>query len=68
VHDLKTLRIDPVASGIDVIVSGHTHVPKIDTVDGVLRRLPLILTGSTAQGRPQVVPAHFLRAKRRSIS
>jgi hypothetical protein len=36
VHDLKVLRIDPVASGIDVIVSGHTHVPKIDTVDGVL--------------------------------
>jgi uncharacterized protein len=35
-HDLKTPRIDPVASGIDVIVSGHTHVPKIDTVDGVL--------------------------------
>src|ERR1700731_2411382 len=31
-HDLKALRIDPVASGIDVIVSGHTHVPKIDTV------------------------------------
>jgi uncharacterized protein len=36
VHDLKTLRIDPVALGIDVIVSGHSHVPKIDTVGGVL--------------------------------
>jgi uncharacterized protein len=36
VHDLKTLRIDPVALGIDVVVSGHSHVPKIDTVDGVL--------------------------------
>jgi predicted phosphodiesterase len=33
---LKALRIDTVASGIDVIVSGHTDVPKIDTVDGVL--------------------------------
>ena len=36
VHDLKTLRIDPVAVGIDVVVSGHSHVPKIDTIDGVL--------------------------------
>ena len=46
-HDLKTLRIDPVASGIDVIVSGHTHVPKIDTVDGVLYLNP----GSAGQRR-----------------
>jgi putative phosphoesterase len=36
VHDLKALRLDPVALGIDVVVSGHSHVPKIDTVDGVL--------------------------------
>jgi uncharacterized protein len=36
VHDLKTLRIDPVALGIDVVVSGHSHVPKIATVGGVL--------------------------------
>jgi putative phosphoesterase len=36
VHDLKILRIDPVALGIDVVVSGHSHVPKIETVDGVL--------------------------------
>jgi uncharacterized protein len=35
-HDLKTLRIDPVVIGIDVIVSGHSHVPKIDTIGGVL--------------------------------
>jgi uncharacterized protein len=35
-HDLKALRIDPIAAGIDVIVSGHSHVPKIDTVGGVL--------------------------------
>src|ERR1700722_16190408 len=35
-HDLKTLRIDPVAFGIDVVVSGHSHVPKIDTIGGVL--------------------------------
>jgi putative phosphoesterase len=35
-HDLKALRIDPAATGIDVVVSGHSHVPKIGTVDGVL--------------------------------
>ena len=35
-HDLKTLRLDPVAAGIDVIISGHSHVPKIDEIDGVL--------------------------------
>ena len=35
-HDLKTLQIDPIARGINVVVSGHSHVPKIYTADGVL--------------------------------
>lgn len=35
-HDLKTLQIDPAARGIDVVVSGHSHVPKVETVGGVL--------------------------------
>jgi putative phosphoesterase len=35
-HDLNTLQVDPVAEGIDVIVSGHSHVPKLNTVDGLL--------------------------------
>jgi putative phosphoesterase len=35
-HDLNSLQIDPVAQGIDVIVSGHSHVPKIANVDGLL--------------------------------
>ncbi len=34
-HDLKTLQSDP-GAGVDVIISGHSHVPKIDTVGGVL--------------------------------
>ena len=34
-HDLKTLKVDP-GAGIDVIISGHSHVPKIDTVGGIL--------------------------------
>ena len=35
-HDLNSLRIDPIARGIAVVVSGHSHVAKIDTADGVL--------------------------------
>jgi uncharacterized protein len=35
-HDLKSLRIDPAERGIDVVVSGHSHVPKINTTGGVL--------------------------------
>lgn len=35
-HDLNNLRVDPLAEGIDVIVSGHSHVPKVATVDGLL--------------------------------
>jgi uncharacterized protein len=35
-HDLNKLQIDPVADGIDVIVSGHTHKAAVETVAGVL--------------------------------
>jgi uncharacterized protein len=35
-HDLNTLRIDPAAEGIDVVVSGHSHAPKIQTIGGVI--------------------------------
>ena len=34
-HDLKTLHIDPRAD-IDVIVSGHSHIPRVDRMDGIL--------------------------------
>ena len=62
-HDLKTLQVDPVDSGagIDVIVSGHSHVPKIDTVGGVLylnpgsagrRRFKLPITLATLEVTP----------------
>jgi hypothetical protein len=58
---LKTLQIDPVALGIDVVVSGHSHVPKIDTVGGVLylnpgsagrRRFKLPITLATLEITP----------------
>jgi putative phosphoesterase len=35
-HNLKELDLDPAAAGIDVVVSGHSHRPKIATVNGVL--------------------------------
>ncbi|RXH31114.1 phosphodiesterase [Bradyrhizobium nanningense] len=59
-HDLKTLQADPRAC-IDVIVSGHSHVPKIDTVGGVLylnpgsagrRRFQLPITLATLEITP----------------
>jgi predicted phosphodiesterase len=35
-HDLKTLGVDPAARGIDVVIFGNSHVPKIEKVRGVL--------------------------------
>lgn len=35
-HDLNALAIDPADLGIDVVVSGHSHRPRIGTVNGVL--------------------------------
>jgi len=60
-HDLKTLQADPAAS-IDVIISGHSHLPKIDTVGGVLylnpgsagpRRFKLRITLATLDVSPE---------------
>jgi predicted phosphodiesterase len=36
-HNLKELGLDPTAAGIDVVVSGHSHRPKIETVGRVQR-------------------------------
>lgn len=35
-HDLAQLDIKPKAAGFAVVVSGHSHVPKQETHDGVL--------------------------------
>ena len=35
-HDLGELQIDPAVCGIDVVVSGHSHRPRVETLDGVL--------------------------------
>lgn len=36
IHNLAELDLDPVAAGIHVVVSGHTHAPRIESRDGVL--------------------------------
>jgi putative phosphoesterase len=35
-HDLGDLAIDPKAAGVDVVVTGHSHRPKIERRSGVL--------------------------------
>ena len=35
-HNLKELKLDPAASGFDVIIFGHSHRPRIATKNGVL--------------------------------
>ena len=36
IHDLADLQIDPLAAGVRVVVSGHSHVPGVRESDGVL--------------------------------
>ena len=36
IHDLARLDLDPRASGISVVVSGHSHQPQIQQREGVL--------------------------------
>jgi predicted phosphodiesterase len=59
-HDLEALHID-VRIGIDVIISGHSHVPKIQRIDDVLyinpgsagpRRVKLPITLATLEIAP----------------
>jgi uncharacterized protein len=35
-HDLAQLDLKPQAAGFHVVISGHSHVPKQETRDGVL--------------------------------
>jgi putative phosphoesterase len=46
-HNLKEIEFDPAASGFDIVVSGHSHRPKIETKGGVLYVNP----GSTGPRR-----------------
>ncbi len=46
-HDLNELDIDPVAAECNVVISGHSHIPKIEKQNGVLFLNP----GSAGQKR-----------------
>jgi uncharacterized protein len=35
-HDLGDLDLDPAAAGFDMVVSGHSHMPKVETRQGVV--------------------------------
>lgn len=61
-HDLNTLDFDPATRGINIVISGHLHVPKIATVGGVLfvnagsagrRRFRLPITLATLDVTPE---------------
>lgn len=62
-HDRATLALDPAAAGIEIVVSGHSHQPKVETRDGVLYlnpgsagprrfRLPVALATLDLAGKP----------------
>ena len=78
-HILGELDLDPQASGFHVVVSGHSHQPKIETRDGVLYlnpgsagprrfRLPVSLARvevSNAVIRPQIIELSVASSTRR---
>lgn len=35
-HDVKALDLDPAAAGVDVVIAGHSHQPRIAKNNGVL--------------------------------
>jgi len=62
IHDRAQIDIDPVAAGVDVVVTGHSHQPSIEERDGVLYvnpgsagprrfRLPISVGELTVVGR-----------------
>jgi hypothetical protein len=53
-HDLFGLDLDPVAAGIGVIVSGHTHQAEIKQIGGVLYLNPGS-AGASRHGRPLTI-------------
>ncbi|HWX76548.1 MAG TPA: metallophosphoesterase family protein [Candidatus Acidoferrales bacterium] len=35
-HDINELQLDPVSCGVELVISGHSHRPRIETIHGVL--------------------------------
>jgi putative phosphoesterase len=73
-HDLQQLQLEPGSRGINVVISGHSHQPRIATINGVLylnpgsagpRRFKLPVTVATLQltaGRVRPLIHHLGRA------
>jgi putative phosphoesterase len=36
IHDLGDLDLDPAAAGFDLVISGHSHMPKVEMRQGVV--------------------------------
>lgn len=62
IHDLAQLDFEPRAAGIDVLISGHSHQPRVEERDGVLHvnpgsagprrfRLPITVAELNIDGR-----------------
>ena len=67
IHNLAELDVDPIAAGVRIVVSGHSHIPKVEERGGTLYvnpgscgprrfKLPIsvgeiIVSGSTVKAR-----------------
>ena len=40
-HDLGDLNLDPVTAGFGIVISGHSHRPRAETIDGMLYLNPV---------------------------
>ena len=70
-HDVHALAVDPAAAGFDVVVAGHSHRPRAETVGGVLFlnpgsagrrrfRLPVTMATLTLADGPPRAEVHDL--------
>ncbi len=55
-HSLADINFDPKEEGIDMVVSGHTHKHKIETVDGVIYLNPgtVLMVGGPTFARAKI--------------
>lgn len=72
IHDLSRIDLDPAASGMRVVISGHSHMPAVIQKDGVLflnpgsagpRRFKLPLSVALLHIRGKSVKAEVVQLK-----
>ena len=75
-HDLAELDLDPAAAGFQVVVSGHSHQPRIEERDGVLyvnpgscgpRRFKLPIAAGELQVSGESVTVRLLELQTRAV-